>query len=61
MAELQGVYGIFRHQDDLIQAASQVNKNYSDWDCFTPYPVHGLDDAMGLSRSWIPWVHSSPD
>ncbi|MEC7749994.1 MAG: DUF3341 domain-containing protein [Myxococcota bacterium] len=57
MAELRGVYGIFRHQDDLIQAASQVNKrNYSDWDCFTPYPVHGLDDAMGLSRSWIPWV-----
>ncbi len=57
MAELQGVYGLFRHQDDLLHAASKVNeRNYEDWDCYTPYPVHGLDAAMGLSRSWIPWV-----
>jgi hypothetical protein len=22
----------------------------------TPFPVHGMDEAMGLGRSWIPWV-----
>jgi hypothetical protein len=25
-------------------------------DCYTPYPVHGLDDAMGLKRSWLPYA-----
>jgi hypothetical protein len=25
-------------------------------DAFTPYPVHGLDEAMGLPRSRLTWV-----
>ena len=57
MSELKGVYGVFRHPDDLIHAAKQTTaRNYKSWDCFTPFPVHGLDPAMGLSRSWLPWV-----
>ena len=57
MSELKGVYGVFRHPDDLIHAAKKTTeRDYDSWDCFTPYPVHGLDPAMGLSRSWLPWV-----
>jgi hypothetical protein len=57
MSELRGVYGVFRHPDDIIHAAKKTTeRNYNSWDCFTPYPVHGLDPAMGLSRSWLPWV-----
>ena len=57
MANLKGVYGVFRHPDDLIHAATKTTeRNYKTWDCFTPYPVHGLDPAMGMSRSWLPWV-----
>ena len=57
MSELKGVYGVFRHPDDLIHAAKKTTeRDYKSWDCFTPYPVHGLDPAMGLSRSWLPWV-----
>jgi hypothetical protein len=26
------------------------------YDAYTPYPVHGLDEAMGLRRSRLPWV-----
>jgi hypothetical protein len=22
----------------------------------TPFPVHGMEDAMGQKRSWIPWA-----
>ena len=29
---------------------------YSVWDAHTPFPVHGLDKAMGLSRSKVPWI-----
>jgi hypothetical protein len=57
MAQLKGVYGVFRHPDDLIHAATRTNERaYKHWDCFTPYPVHGLDPAMGLTRSWLPWL-----
>jgi hypothetical protein len=26
------------------------------WDCHTPYPVHGLDAAMGVRESFIPFL-----
>ena len=29
---------------------------YKNWDCITPFPVHGLDKAMGLRRSRLPWI-----
>ena len=25
------------------------------WDCYSPYPIHGLDDAMGLKKSILPY------
>jgi hypothetical protein len=40
---------------DLLKAAKQVKAaNVKLFDCFTPCPIHGLDAAMGLHRSWIP-------
>ncbi len=27
---------------------------YKFWDCITPFPVHGLDRAMGVRRSKVP-------
>jgi len=29
-------------------------------DVFAPYPVHGLDQAMGLRRSRLPWIDVVP-
>jgi hypothetical protein len=29
---------------------------YTRWDSHTPYPVHGLDKAMGLPPSRLPWI-----
>ena len=28
---------------------------YQQWDAFTPCPIHGLDDAMGLRHSPVGW------
>lgn len=28
---------------------------YLIWDSYTPFPVHGLDKAMGLRQSVLPW------
>lgn len=53
----KGVFGLFDTPKEILEAAEKTKKkNYKGFDCFTPYPVHGLDDAMGLPRSGIPWV-----
>lgn len=53
------VYGYlaeFKSASALYKAAEQVrDAGFRKWDCYTPYPVHGLDTAMGLKRSILPW------
>ena len=52
-----GVVGLFDDVDLLVGAAEKVrDAGYEKWDCHTPYPVHGLDAAMGLKPSPIPYV-----
>ncbi len=52
-----GMAGLFDDADALLRAADLVRREgYSKWDCHTPYPVHGLDDAMGIRPSPIPYV-----
>ena len=29
---------------------------YTRWDAHTPFPIHGLERAMGLRASRLPWV-----
>lgn len=58
MSKTVGVMAVFKNEDDLINAARQTRDkyNFKHYDAFTPYAVHGLDDAMGIKRSWLPWV-----
>ncbi len=53
------VYGYlaeFESASSLYKAAKEVrDAGFSKWDCYTPYPVHGLDAAMGLKRSILPY------
>lgn len=42
---------------DLLSAAKKVREaGIQNWDCYSPCPIHGMDEAMGLHRSWIPFV-----
>lgn len=50
-----GFVASFKSPADLLKAAKQAKAaNVKLFDCFTPCPIHGLDAAMGLHRSWIP-------
>ena len=43
--------------DDLVHAAEIMrDSGYEHWDCHTPYPVHGLDQAMGLKETKIGFI-----
>jgi len=51
------VVATFEHEEDLLQAvASAREQGLSIRDAFTPYAVHGLDQAMGLKPSRLTWV-----
>jgi hypothetical protein len=53
------VYGYlaeFESASALYKAAEKCrDAGFRKWDCFTPYPVHGLDAAMGVKRSILPY------
>lgn len=52
-----GVAAFFDHPDNLMSAARHArDSDYERFDAYSPFPIHGMDDAMGLGRSWIPWV-----
>ncbi len=52
-------YGLLAEFDkpaDVMHAAEQVrDAGYKVWDVHTPYPIHGMDEAMGLKNSKVGW------
>ena len=49
--------GNFTDPNKLTHAAQVVrDAGYRDFDIFTPYPVHGLDKAMGVKRTILPYI-----
>ncbi|HMU82994.1 MAG TPA: DUF3341 domain-containing protein [Leptospiraceae bacterium] len=53
----KGVFGLFDTPEKIKKAAKAAHeKGYTGFDCFTPFPVHGLEFDMGLKRSKIPYV-----
>ncbi len=52
-----GLAALYDDPDALLRAARRVrDAGWTRWDCHTPYPVHGLDRAMGLRRSPIGYI-----
>ncbi len=49
------VTGVFWDDKDLLNAVKEIqDKGISIFDVRTPFPVHGLDDALKFSRSRLP-------
>jgi hypothetical protein len=47
----------FETPDQILGAARRVRSaGYEKWDVHTPYPVHGMDAAMGLGDSRLGWI-----
>lgn len=52
MAKQHGLIAKFDTPADIMHAAEQVrDAGFKNWDVITPFPIHGLDPAMGLKRS----------
>lgn len=55
--ELYGLLAEYESAAAIYHAAERVrDAGYKRWDCHTPFPVHGLDKAMGLKPSPLGWI-----
>src|SRR5215471_11675886 len=49
--------GTFLDSDSLVKAVLAVRAHdLRIYDVYTPYPVHDLEQAMGLRKTRLPWV-----
>lgn len=52
--DLYGYVAEFASASEIYHAAEKVrDAGFRRWDVHTPYPMHGLDHAMGLGKSWL--------
>lgn len=59
MAKRKQTYGLLAEYETpaaVYNACKKVrDSGFRFWDAHTPFPVHGLDGAMGIKRSVLPW------
>jgi len=60
MSTMQKTYGVlaeFANPADLMDAAAEVrDAGFKHFDTYSPFPIHGMDDAMGLKPSKLGWI-----
>ena len=53
--QIHAVIATFRTAPDIYHASERVrDAGYTRWDAYSPFPVHGIQNAMGLKRSKVP-------
>lgn len=59
-AEKPAIYGVVAEFDSPEQLLEGVRAaralGYGKMDAFTPFPIHGIDEAMGVGRSRLGWI-----
>jgi hypothetical protein len=55
--KVYAVMGDFSEPEDLVEAGRRIRAmGYTKIDAMTPFPVHGLDQAIGVPYSKIGWI-----
>jgi hypothetical protein len=56
-ATLYGYLVSFDKVDELLTGAATVrDAGYTRWDAHTPFVIHGLDAAMGIKKTVLPYI-----
>jgi hypothetical protein len=54
---LAGIIAEFEDVDSVMHAARHLrDEGYARWDVHSPFPVHGMDAAMGIRPTILPWL-----
>jgi hypothetical protein len=55
MSNIKYILGHFEDPDDLMHGIDKLHENnVSIYDVFTPMPIHGIEDKLGIKRSRLP-------
>jgi hypothetical protein len=55
--ELIGLLAEYESVDDILKAARAVRRaGFTRWDVHSPFPIHGIDYAMGIRPTILPWL-----
>jgi len=55
--KLVGLVAQFDDPDSLVHACEKAkNSGYTKMDAYTPFPIHGIDDAIGIRRTGLPFI-----
>lgn len=53
----KGVAGLWLDEHSLVEAARKTKEaGFKNFEAISPYPLHGIDDAMDIPRSYIPYI-----
>jgi len=53
----RAVLALYDDPDRLLTAAALAKEHgFQGVDAYTPYAIHGLSEALGIRKSWIPYV-----
>lgn len=57
MPDVFGLMAEFSDPEVLVAKTRQAYEaGYRRMDAYAPFPVHGLSEALGLKRSWVPYI-----
>jgi len=55
--KIYGVMGEFSQPDELVAAGRKIREmGYTKLDAMSPFPVHGIDEAIGVPSSRLGWM-----
>ncbi len=55
--KVYGVIGEFDDPHELVHAGRKIREmGYTKLDAMSPFPVHGIDDAIGIPYSKLGWI-----
>lgn len=56
-APLYGVLAEYDTPHELVKASRVVrDAGYTKWDTFSPFAIHGIEKAMGIRMTVLPWI-----
>lgn len=55
-APLHGILAEYDTPTAVVKASKKVrDAGYTAWDTYTPFPIHGIEKAMGIKMTKLPW------
>ena len=55
--KLHGIIAEFETVNGIMHAAQKTrDEGFKHWDVHSPFPIHGIDAAMGIRPTILPWI-----